>query len=161
MRIPVFLSRPTRLNEAQDARFRDIEKILEELALEPRTLGSSDYPLDFPLKEVRAIAKHCAGGLILGFSQERASDVERLGKTSLPNRAYPTPWNHLEAGILFALGLPLLIWREDDIDGGVFDNGVTGTFVHAFDCEFSADNKGVRAVFSKWQSEVSRFYYDV
>ncbi len=143
------------------AKLASIEQMLEELSLEPRTLGSSDYPLDFPLKEVRAIAKHCAGGLILGFSQERASDVQRFGRANLPNRSYPTPWNHLEAGILFALGLPLLIWRERDIEGGVFDNGVTGTFVHAFEDDFSSDNKGVRAVFSKWQSEVSRFYYDV
>ncbi|MEM9668844.1 MAG: hypothetical protein AAF950_07940 [Pseudomonadota bacterium] len=129
--------------------------------MEPRTLGSSDYPLDFPLKEVRAIAKHCAGGLILGFSQERAEEVQRHGKANISQRHYPTPWNHLEAGILFAVGLPLLIWREKDIDGGVFDNGVTGTFVHAFEDDFSENNRAVRSVFSKWQSEVSRFYYDV
>lgn len=161
MRIPVFLSRPTRLSDEQATIIKHVEQILDELALEPRTLGSSDYPLDFPLKEVRAISKHCAGGLIMGFSQERATEVQRHGKENLVNRVYPTPWNHLEAGILFALDLPLLIWREVGIEGGVFDNGVTGTFVHAFDNDFSCDNKGVRAVFSKWQSEVSRVYYNV
>ena len=141
--------------------FEEVEKLLEELSLEARTIGQSDYPIDFPLKEVRAVAKHCAGGLILGFSQERAQEIERFGRARVTNRAYPTPWNHLEAGVLFAIGLPLLIWREPEIEGGVFDNGVTGTFVHAMEEDFNATNKGVRAVFSKWQSEVSRYYYEV
>jgi hypothetical protein len=32
-----------------------------------------------------------------------------------------TPWNQLEAGVLYALGLPLLVFREAGIEGGVFD----------------------------------------
>jgi hypothetical protein len=35
--------------------------------MEPRTLGRGEYPKDYPLKEVYVIAKHCCGGIILGF----------------------------------------------------------------------------------------------
>jgi hypothetical protein len=42
---------------------------------------------------------------------------------------FPTPWNQLEAGILFSLRLPLMVFREDG-SGGVFDNGVTDVFVN-------------------------------
>src|SRR5207302_5783912 len=42
----------------------------------------------------------------------------------------PTPWNHLEAGILFGLRLPLLIFREKEIEGGVVDRGVSDVFIH-------------------------------
>jgi len=34
--------------------------------------------------------------------------------------SFPSPWNHLEAGILFGLRLPLPIFRESTILGGVF-----------------------------------------
>lgn len=137
----------------------EIESILGELSLEPRTLGQSDYPTDFPLKEVRAIVRHCSGGLVVGFSQERASDVERHNREKVASKHYPTPWNHLEAGLLFGSDIPMLIWKEPAITGGVFDNGVTGTFVHAFEPDFSRRDPRVRAVFSKWQAEVSRNYY--
>ena len=36
----------------------------------------------------------------------------------------------MEAGILFGLGLPLLVFRENGISGGIFDSGVTDVFVH-------------------------------
>jgi hypothetical protein len=35
--------------------------------MEPRTLGRGEYPKDYPLKEVYVTAKHCCGGIILGF----------------------------------------------------------------------------------------------
>jgi hypothetical protein len=33
-------------------------------------------------------------------------------------------------GILFGLRLPLLIFKEDGIEGGVFDPGISDAFVH-------------------------------
>jgi hypothetical protein len=112
-------------------------KFLEELNLEPRALGRSDYPAEFPLREVFVIANHCAGGLILGFEQFQATSGTWKRGTKEERKVapkgsilFPTAWNHLEAGILFGLGLPILIFREDGISGGVFDNGVTDVFVH-------------------------------
>jgi hypothetical protein len=96
--------------------------------LEPRALGRSDYPTELPLREVLVIAKHCAGGIILGFEQYRSLDgIDKPGTGSEARRGpsvpFPTPWNQLEAGILFGLGLPLLIFRESGISGGIFDAG--------------------------------------
>ncbi|MFY9959029.1 hypothetical protein [Bradyrhizobium sp.] len=42
----------------------------------------------------------------------------------------PTPWNHLEARILFSRRLPVLVFREKGISGGIFDEGVTDVFIH-------------------------------
>jgi len=42
---------------------------------------------------------------------------------------FPTAWNNLEAGILFAMSKPLLVFRADAIEGGIFDNGVSDVFV--------------------------------
>jgi hypothetical protein len=41
----------------------------------------------------------------------------------------PTPWNNLEAGILYRLKLLLLVFKEAGIDGGIFNIGTTDVFV--------------------------------
>ena len=101
--------------------------MLDDLQLEPRALGRSDYPKDVPLREIYVIARHCHGGIILGFEQiqasagvlKRGTKEEKLISKTKP-LVFPTPWNQLEAGILFGLKLPLLIFREPGITGGIF-----------------------------------------
>jgi hypothetical protein len=124
VRVPVFVSCPTSLNSDQHLRREVIVRLMEEMQLEPRALGRSDYPTDYPLREVAVIAQHCSGGVILGFTQFSATagvwkpgtNSERPldGKNPAP---FPSAWNHLEAGILFGLRLPLLIFREKGISG--------------------------------------------
>lgn len=165
MQIPVFVSCPTSLNSAQEA---SRQSILEELAifgLEARTLGRSDYPVDTPLKEVLVLARHCAGGLILGYSQvlvesglnKSGTDHEKL----LIGVHQPTPWNQLEAGILYGLGLPLLIFREAGVSGGIFDLGTGDVFIHEMPTPglSAANTAGLRAVFLRWQARVRAHYY--
>lgn len=131
--IPVFVSAPTVLSDEQRSSYAEIVRLLEEENLTPRALGRSDYGVDFPLKEVFAIARHCSGGVILGFSQMRAERL--LLKPGTPDsklveeQALPSPWNNLEAGILFGLRVPLMVFREEGVGGGVFDPGVTDVFV--------------------------------
>src|SRR3954465_12633209 len=173
MRIPVFFFAPTHLNPAQKAVYDGILELLEDLQLERRALGRSDYPTEFPLKEVIRLARKCSGGLVLGFVQQTAAiviskpgtpDEKTLPDPSSPVRhvAYPTPWNHLEAGILFSLKLPILVFREEGISGGVFDNGVTDVFVHKMPTasELQTKQSPVREVLMKWQAKVRAHYYE-
>ena len=125
MRIPVFVSCATQLSRSQQKARGVVLKLLEECRCEPRALGRSDYPKDFPLREVLIIARHCSGGIILGFEQFRATAGQFKPGTNgekliAPGTivSFPTPWNQLEAGILFGLRLPLLIFREASISGG-------------------------------------------
>lgn len=168
MRIPVFVSCPTQLNGSQNAARQIIIDLLDELHLEPRALGRSDYPEEYPLREVFAVARHCSGGIILGFEQCLATsgiwkrgthDESKFGPKS--PRAFPTPWNQLEAGILFGLQVPLLIFREPGISGGVFDPGATDVFVHKMPCPGMppTEKKALKAVFLKWRAKVSQNYY--
>lgn len=166
LKIPVFVSCPTVLSKSQSASRRLIIKELEELGLEPRSLGRSDYPTDLPLREVLLIAKHCAGGLILGFEQfqanagtwKRGTKEERKVNVSV---SFPTPWNQLEAGILFSLKLPTIVFREESISGGVFDAGVTDVFVHKMPASSisTIERQALREVILKWQGLVRAHYY--
>lgn len=167
MRIPVFVSCPTQLSSQQERIRRIIISNLEELQLEPRALGRSDYPKDVPLKEVFTIARHCHGGVILGFEQFRATggtwkpgtkEEEKVSRARPVS--FPTPWNQLEAGILFGLKLPLLIFREANVHGGVLDVGTTEVFVHPMPPARTNSNKlaELKEVFLKWHAEVDRSY---
>lgn len=168
MRIPVFVSCPTKLSAAQERSRERIVSELSRLQLEPRALGRSDYPSDCPLREVLVLAKHCSGGIILGFKQFTATAGMRKPGTrpAKPMKRgeqehFPSPWNHLEAGILFGLGLPLLVFREDDLRGGVFDEGVTDVFVHDIPrSDIKGSNlEGFREVLLKWSAKVREHYY--
>lgn len=165
MKVPIFLSCPTVLSETQKKQRKVITNILKELLLQPRALGRSDYPKDFPLKEVYIIAKHCAGGIIMGFEQVRLTEgIIKPGTDEERNidgeMSIPTPWNHLEAGILFGLKLPLLIFKEPGVSGGVFDYGITDVFVHNMP-PAEPDKKKLREikqVILRWYAEVDTFY---
>lgn len=172
MKIPVFVSCPTSLTVSQSNSRAMLTKYLDELNLEPRALGRSDYPSELPLREVLVIAKHCSGGIILGFEQFQASagtwkkgmgkkNGEREIKVNEPE-LFPTPWNNLEAGILFGRELPLLIFKEDGISGGVFDYGVTDVFIHKIPKGriSKSEANSLKEVFLKWYGRVSRHYYE-
>ena len=165
MLIPVFVSCPSKLNATQERSRRMVAAELKKLTLEWRALGRTDYPTALPLKEVYGIARHCAGGIILGFEQVFAARaIKRRGtreQSSLRNFRVPTAWNHLEAGILFSLGLPLLVFKEEGIQDGIFDNGVSDVFVHKMPATGLSvgERQALSAVFLKWYSAVSRHYY--
>jgi len=166
MKVPVFVSAPTDLNPIQEKSRKLIINQLNGLQLEPRALGRGDYPAELPLREVYNIARHCAGGIILGFIQfeTRAGKWKRgtpKEKAQSGVAAFPTPWNHLEAGILFGLRLPLLIFREPNVTGGVFDQGVTDVFIHPMPVPPLEPTKGeaFQQVFLKWASKVREIYY--
>ena len=77
MKIPVFVSAPTDLNDEQEKSRKVIVSELDALQFEARALGRSDYPADLPIREIYSLATHCSGGVILGFSQfEGTGSVE-------------------------------------------------------------------------------------
>ncbi len=169
MRIPVFVSAPSpdNLSPAQEQSAKIINKLLNRYKLEWRALGRSDYPNTLPLKEVLRMVKHCSGGIILGFEQFRATKGEfKRGsvnaKTSTSPVSMPTPWNHLEAGILFSSDLPMMIFREIGITGGVFDVGTSEVFIHQMPHSAMTAQalEDLDSVFQNWVARVRIHYYD-
>src|ERR1700761_2855022 len=167
MFIPVFISAPSteNLNPEQKAVYDTFMAALGDLGLEERRLGSSDFPDEAPLKEVIQMARRCSGGVVLGFTQTMIqSGIAKPGVQNKPviDVPLPTPWNQLEAGILFALRLPVLVFRDKGIAGGIFDEGVTDVFIHKMPivADFEKRAGSVRQVLMKWQAKVRSHYYD-
>jgi hypothetical protein len=167
MLIPIFLSAPSveNLNAEQRPIYDAIIEAIGDVGLEARNLGQSDYPDEAPLKEVVQIARRCSGGIVLGFTQtvlEKGIAKPGTQNKVLSNMPLPTPWNQLEAGILFSLRLPVLVFRENGISGGVFDDGVSDVFIHKMPTVADLGKKagGVRQVLMKWQAKVRSHYYE-
>ena len=169
MRIPVFVSGPSpdNLSPSQEQSAAIIHKLIGRYKLEWRALGRSDYPNDLPLKEVLRMVKHCSGGIILGFEQFRSFKGEL--KPGSPNAetvsspvSFPTPWNQLEAGILFSSGLPMMIFREAGVSGGVFDMGTSEVFIHQMPNATTTSQAldDLDSVFQNWVARVRTHYYD-
>ncbi len=167
MRIPIFISTPTALTEGQQASRDLLWEYLAAHDLEPRAIGKSDYPTIFPLREILAVARHCSGGLILGFEQFRAdegvskpgTDAERAISAPV---SFPTPWNQLEAGIVFGQRLPLLVLYESAIKGGIFDDDSEEFFVQPMPGvpQSTEAKAALDATFAKWVRAVRARYYD-
>ena len=127
--------------------------------------GSEESIRKLALKEVIQIARRCSGGIVLGFTQMMVqAGIQKPGVLDKPviDMPYPTPWNHLEAGILFSLRLPVLVFREEGISGGIFDEGVTDVFIHRMPtvADFEKKAGSVRQVLMKWQARVRSHYYE-
>jgi hypothetical protein len=168
MRIPVFVSAPSadNLSPAQEESVGIIYQLVTRYKLEWRALGRSDYPNDLPLKEVLRMVKHCSGGIILGFEQFRASAGEYKpgspkAKPATAPVSFPTPWNQLEAGILFSAGLPIIIFREPDVSGGIFDVGTSEVFIHPMPNSATKPDSldDLDSVFQNWVARVRARYY--
>jgi len=182
--IPVFASVPSKLDERQTASKRFIYGRLHALGLEPRTVGGSDSGMYNPLHEVRTLARHCAGGLILGYSQITADVAKGVTTQESPDGSLivvetvieqyraPTPWNQLETGIIFGLGLPLFVLKQDGISGGIFDEGASDVLVHPmpmpaarWDAARARDlgnpraQRGFEVALLRWQGLVRGHYY--
>lgn len=168
MHIPVFVSAPSpdNLSPDQEASRQIIHRLMKRYRLDWRALGRSDYPVDSPLREVARMVRHCSGGIILGFTQFRA-DTGSAKPGSVKEAAlvkpahFPTPWNQLEAGILYGAGLPLIIFREQGIDGGIFDVGTSEVWVHHMPSAKSsaAALDDLDFVFQNWLAKVKVRYY--
>jgi len=165
MKIPVFVSRPSTLNPEQSATQEALFREFEGLGLEPRTLGQSDYPTEAPIGEVVALARHCAGAAILGFVQLRVqSGVLKPGtatETKVEGLCLGTAWNQIEGGILYAVKLPLLVFRERGVTEGIFETGSSELFIQDLPVPWDPgrDPGRLHEVFLKWQGQVRMRYH--
>lgn len=146
MEIPVFISRPSRLTDEQDLVATWLLAELEAVGLQPRTLGMTDFAVESPLREVLVLARHCAGGIIMGFDRGKGQG--------------PTPWNQLEAGILYGTDLPLLVFADKNVEDGIFGVGASELYISQI--PYTPDKQTqARQTLLAWQGKVRDHYYDV
>lgn len=126
----IFLSRPTWISQEYQPGLDGLLRVLEGLGLKPRTLGATDYPNRAPLDEVIHLLDQCVGAMILGFPQIVATAGTIRAQTIEGEVILATEWNHIEAGLAHARGLPLLIIHHSGVRRGIFDRGAISSFIY-------------------------------
>jgi hypothetical protein len=110
----VFISMGTPFTD-QYARFRDeLENLLRDrCGVNPRIIGKNEYPPGNPLSHIRAVMRECHGIVVVAYERTYLEKgLEKRGglsATKIGNRAYTTPWNHIESAIAYGLDLPIYI----------------------------------------------------
>lgn len=83
------------------------------------------------------MARACYGGMVMGFTQIEATSgkikpgTEAEAEISTP-LALPTPWNQIEAGLLIGMRKPIIIFSQEGVSGGVFDQGAFSGYLQRF-----------------------------
>jgi hypothetical protein len=129
----IFFSCPSLLSPNQVMAARLWNHSLQRMGIEPIPPLSGNVG-DALWRTLRRKVESADGALILGLRQLRMDEGRWRPDTiaSLePAKWWPTPWNHVEAGMAIMAGLPVLVIREAGVSGGVFDpcvwtNGVYG-----------------------------------
>lgn len=153
----IFLSLPSHRSLEQQALVERFTKMLEENGLVAEELPRSEYPQFGQLSEVRRRISGCCGTAIFGFCQQGDENMLLPGTTGSPpiQRHYaPTPWNHIEASIAFALDLPLLVMSSAEFDQGIFDRTISEQSMYRLPLDSDWSAGPAKAALSDWTSAV-------
>lgn len=154
--IDVFVSRPTWVPAEFSKGLDGFLGFLVSLGFQPRTLGSTDYPAKAPLDEVIRLLDACRGLIVLGYPQIVVTAGSVKGTPAPPNMCLSTEWNHIEAGLGYARGLPLLVIHHVGVTRGIFDHGALPNFIHSIDLSDPAWalSPAVQGAVKSWKSDV-------
>lgn len=131
--IDIFLSRPTWVEDKYSKGLDNFLRFLKSHDLNPRTIGSSDYPTESPLDEVISLMEKCTGTIILGYPQILIEKGFVKGHQISGQMILPTEWNHIEGALAYAKGLPVLFIHHKGVKRGVFDRGAVNKFLYEID----------------------------
>jgi hypothetical protein len=127
--------------------FRDeLEQVLRDTCdADPRIIGKNEYPRGNPLTKIKEVMSGCDGVLVVAYERKFVSKgLEKRNssdQTALTDAAYTTPWNHIEAAMAFALGIPLYVICEK----GLREDGLIETKVDWYVQYLDLDRKTLRS----------------
>lgn len=154
----VFISRPNWVPKSFEKGIENFYNVLKSLDLNPRTIGQSDFPNESPLDEVISLMQECEGTIVLGIPQIEIEKGKLKGEVIKNKIELGTEWNHIEAGLAYSLGHPLLIIHHKNIGRGIFDRGASNSFIYEVDMNESSwsISKEISGVISNWKSKLGK-----
>lgn len=154
----IFISRPTVLGNGYEKSYKAFERFFKSEGFSPRRLGKSDYSLKAPLVAVMKLMEQCKGAIILGYPHHEVLYSLTKGGEVINEHGIllPTPWNQIEGTLAYKNGIPVLVIAQEEVEGGLFDYGVTGEFVHKSDLSSDKWFKSVEflGIFQDWKKQI-------
>jgi hypothetical protein len=154
----IFLSRPTWVSPDFSGGLDGFTSLLKSIGLNPRTLGTTDYPHQSPLDEVIRIMDECEAAIILGYPQIEITSGRLKDKPIELPTYLGTEWNHIEAALAYSKKLPLLVIHHQDVSRGIFDRGTLNSYVHKIDLTESAWclKDAISGAIKSWREQIGK-----
>lgn len=154
-----FVSRPSSRNDWQEAFLDHLDDLLKQRDLRPVVVGQTEYPNKAPIHAVQHRMEQCDGALILGLEQlhvvEGRETPGAVEERTVENLHLPTPWNQIKAGMAFMHELPMLIIKEEGVEGGIFDVGNSDRYIHQATMTTDwLDSEEFLQPFNAWHEEI-------
>lgn len=163
--IPIYMSVGKTHLPSQRRFVEAVKGQLRELGMEPCTLGDTQYSYLSPLEAIRREMSRCHGAVILGLERTHCLiGYDRQGsphEIEFTHRRLPTVWCHLEAGMAYQAGLPLLILRENTLHiEGILDPAISGYFVFSFSLAEMTESipNDMKELISSWAEAVRKHF---
>lgn len=127
MVIRVFISKGSAANNEQRQFVDAVLEMLEFAGLSPRIMGENEWSFEQPLRAIRKIMKECDGAVVIAFTRTKFKSGVEYKKDNvlkISDVSLPTTWNHIEASMAYAYGLPLLVVAENGLKPeGLIEDG--------------------------------------
>lgn len=155
----IFVSIGNPYREEYEAILTRLMDTIQEAGLRPRVIDRTDYPIGRPLEHIANVMAECSGVVVVAFERSFfPSGTEKRGSkaaTSVRERRYTTPWNHIEAALAYKQGLPLLVLAEEGVQReGLIEEG-HDWYVEHFDLdEDPLTSRRIRTRIQEWARSV-------
>lgn len=152
MKRDIFLSRPTWIDKKYEKGLEIFIQFLYAHNLNPRTIGTTDFPNQSPLDEVIKLMQNCVGAIILGYPQIIIKKGEIKNQSISNTISLGTEWNHIEAALAYSLHVPILVIHDNTVTRGIFDRGTLNAFIYSLELSDAtwASNPTIIGALTSW-----------
>lgn len=135
--INVFISHPTPSNTQQGSFLILLKALLAAAGLNPVNLGTSNYDFRKPLQPIKELIETCQGAIIIGLERHHSyigyDNEQSVEKKEILHKFTTSPWIHIEGGMAFQAGLPLIILKEEKVySEGILDPNNSDSYIFNF-----------------------------
>ncbi|MDR3007202.1 MAG: hypothetical protein LBV59_04665 [Sphingobacterium sp.] len=135
--IDIFISHPTPFNDDQKMFLNLLKRRLSNYGMNAVNLGINNWDYRKPLIPIKELIIKCKGAILvglvrhhsyIGYEKENSSEqIESVHKYTT------SPWIHLEGGMAYQAGLPIIILKEDKVFAeGILDPNNSESYILSF-----------------------------
>ena len=137
---------------------KNYKEFLEKEGFDVVYYQRDNYPKFGQLGRVKEGINRSCGMIAFGFKQiEITNGKYRPGTEEAKpwdGKWLSTPWNEIEVGIGLAVGMPILLVHDSDINEGVFENGLSECFVSKILSTEDSRRLAYNKEFQRWYSKL-------
>lgn len=162
----VFISHPTPCNKYQESLLQLIDKKLEQHQLTPVNLGKQNWNYKKPMEPIKKLMNTCKGAIIVGIERhhsfigyEKEAASNKSDRKELVHKYSSSAWVHIEGGMAYQAGLPLLILKEKKVHPeGILDSNNSDSYIFEFEIEknYKKLSAEMERIIESWAAEINR-----